>query len=189
MSGRRGSSVLEGLLAAAIGLLVLCAVAAALAGGSRALVRGGAQAEASDTAALATEAFLFDVRRAGHDPAAASVTPILTARADRLVIESDLDGSGGIDASSAEHVTWICNAASQRLSRVLGAQSLPLADGAVGCAFSYLDGAGAPLVPPATGLDAPTRARIALVALDLRLRPRGGGNVHRSVAVALRGRS
>jgi hypothetical protein len=92
-------------------------------------------------------------------------------------------------ASSAEHVTWICNAASQRLSRLLGAQSLPLADGAVGCTFSYLDGAGAPLVPPATGLDAATRARIALVALDLRLRPRGGGNVHRSVAVALRGPS
>jgi Tfp pilus assembly protein PilW len=189
MSTCRGSSAIEALLAAAIGLLVLCAVSAALASGARALVRGGARAEASDTAALAAEAFLFDVRRAGHDPAAVNVTPVTLAQADRMVIESDLDGSGGIDASSAEHVTWICNGASQRLSRVLGAQSLPLADGAVGCAFSYLDGSGAPL-GPSTGLDAASRARIALVILDLRLRPRGGGgHVQRSLAVALRGRS
>jgi Tfp pilus assembly protein PilW len=190
MSASRGSSAIEALIAAAIGLLVLCAVSAALAGGARALVRGGARAEASDTAALATEAFLFDVRRAGHDPAAVNVTAVTLARTDRMVIESDLDGSGGVDPSSAERVTWICNASTQKLSRVLGAQSLPLADGAVGCAFSYLDGTGTALVPPSTGLDASDRARIALVILDLRLRPRGGGgHVARSLAVALRGRS
>lgn len=189
MSASRGCSPIEALIAAAIGLLVLCAVSAALAGGARALVRGGARAEASDTAALAAEAFLFDVRRAGHDPAAVGVTPITLAGTDRLVIESDLDGSGAIDATSAEHVTWLCNAGTRKLSRVLGAQSLPLADGAVGCAFSYLDAAGAALVPPPAGLDAAARARIALVALDLQLRPRGGGgHVARSLAVALRHR-
>lgn len=190
MSRRRGSTLLDLLVGAAIGALVLSALAGGLAAGGRALVRGGARAEASDTAALALEALLFDVRRAGHDPAAAGIEAVALARTDRLVIDADLDGDGSIDASSAEHVTWVCNGAARRLSRILGAQSMPLADGAAGCAFTYLDGDGAPLVPPPVGLDPADRARIASISLALRLEPRGGGAlVERQLTVALRGRS
>jgi hypothetical protein len=166
---------------------MLSALTAALAGGARALVRGGARAEASDTSGLAAEAFLFDVRRAGHDPAAVGVTPLVLARADRVTLEADLDGNGTIDGGSAEHVSWVCNAGSRRLSRLLGAQSMPLADGVVGCGFTFLDPGATALVPPPSGLDAADRSRVALIVLDLSLAPRGGGQlVERSLAVALR---
>ena len=131
---------------------------------------------------------LFDVRRAGHTAAAAELPPLTVARADRLVLEADLDDDGSIDPASAERTTWVCNAAVRRLSRLLGGQSMPIADGAVGCTFTYLAADESPLVPPASGLDPAALARVALVVLDLRLAPRGGGLVARRVAVALRGR-
>ena len=56
---------------AAVGLLVLGAcVAGAVGGAARVTPAIGARAEAEDTAQLAVEAFRFDVRRAGFDPAA-----------------------------------------------------------------------------------------------------------------------
>jgi hypothetical protein len=190
MSRLRGSSPIEALLAATAGLLMLSALTGALAGGARALVRGGARAEVSDTIGLAVEAFLFDIRRAGHDPAGIGVTPVTLARTDRVTLEADLDGDGVIDGASAERVSWVCGTDTRRLSRILGAQSMPVAGGVIGCGLSYLDGEAEPLAAPPTGLDATDRSRIALVVLDLRLLPRGGGPpVERSVAIALRGRS
>ena len=190
MSRQHGASLIEALVAAAIGILMLSALTAALAGGTRALVRGAARAEASDTSGLATEAFLFDVRRAGYDPAAIGVPSLVLARTDRIGLEADLDGDGSIDAGSAEHVSWVCNAVSRRLSRILGSQSMPLADGIVRCRFTYLDPNAVPLVPPMGGLDAANRSRVALVVLDLALAPRGGGHpVERSLTVALRSTS
>jgi hypothetical protein len=118
---------------------------------------------------------------------AMNFAPLVLARADRFTVEADLDGNGTIDVGSAEHVTWICNATLRRLSRVVGAQSLPLADRVAGCGFRYLDPSAAALVPSASGLDVASRARVALVVLDLRLVPRDGGRlVERSHAVALR---
>jgi hypothetical protein len=189
MNRRRGTSPIEALLAATVGLLMLTALTGALAGGARVLVRGGARAEASDTSGLASEAFLFDVRRAGYDGAAIGVAPVTLARTDRVTLEADLDGNGVVDTGSAEHVSWSCNTSTRRLSRILGAQSMPVADGVLGCGFSYLDGDAAALVPPAGGLDAAARAQIAAIVLDLRLAPRGGGPaVETSLAVALRSR-
>jgi hypothetical protein len=187
MRGTRGSLLVETLLAAAIGVLVLGALTGALAAGARALVRAGARSEANDTANLATEAFVFDVRRAGYDEAAAGIAALGEARSDRLVLHADLDGDGAIDPNSAERVGWICNVAARRLSRTTGAQSLPLAGNVARCGLSYFDAVLAPLPVPAGGLDATTRAQVAVIALDLRLVPRGGGPpVDRLLAMALR---
>lgn len=188
--GRRGAGLLEAVVAVAVGLFLLSAVGAALAAGARALVAAGGRAEASDTWLLAADALLFDVRRAGHDPAAGGVEAITLARGDRATFEADLDGDGAIDGASAERVSWVCNAAAARLSRVVGGQSMPMADGAVACGLAFLDETGAEMPLPAGGLDAAGRARAALVVLDLRLAPRGGAPaVARRLAVALRSRS
>jgi hypothetical protein len=187
MTGTRGSLLVETLLAAVIGMLVLGALTGALAAGARALVRTGARSEAADTANLATEAFAFDVRRAGYDEAAAGIAALDEARSDRLVLHADLDGDGTIDVTSAERVGWICNSGARRLSRTTGAQSLPLAGNVDRCGFSYFDAALGPLPVPAAGLDAATRAQVAVVALELALVPRGGGApVDRRLAMALR---
>jgi hypothetical protein len=185
----RGAGVIETLVAAAVGVALLGVLTGALASGARALVRTGQRAEASDTSGLAGEAFLFDVRAAGYDPTLGGVAPLTEARSDRLTVDADLDGDGLVDLASAEHVSWFCNLAAGRLSRIVGAQSMPLADGVIGCGLEYLDRASVPLVPPASGLDAAGRADVAAIVLTLRLVPRGGGPpVDRVLAASLRSR-
>jgi Tfp pilus assembly protein PilW len=183
----RGVVLMELLVGAALGLVVLSMLTATVAVGARVLVASGARGEAEDTAQLAVEAFLFDARRAGWDPAAAGVAPVTDAQAARVAFAADLDGDGAVDPASEETVGYVCAPGAGRLSRVVGRQSLPLADGVTACAFRYLDAAGAPVAMPPGGLDAASRAAVRAVALDLALVPTGlHGAVERTVVVALR---
>jgi len=184
----RGSSLVELLVATMLGLAVLSVLTLVVGMGGRLLAACGARGEAEDTAALAVEAFTFDARRAGFDPCAASVEALADARPTRLAFLADLDASGAIDAASEETIAYVC--ASGQLSRVVGRQSLPLADRTTTCGFRYLDRTGAEIAVPATGLDAGGRRAVRAVAIDLGLR---SGLLHaasaRSIVVALRGRS
>ena len=185
---RRGSALLDLLVGTAIALGVLAATTGAIGAGGRVLLAGAARGEAEDTAAMAVEALTFDVRRAGWDPSAAGRTPLTEAAPDRVTVTADLDGNGTVDAASEETVRWLCAPALQRLSRVVGRQSLPVADGVSRCAFRYLDAAGSAIATPPAGLDAASRARIRAVGLDVTLLPtRLRAPVARTVVVALRG--
>jgi hypothetical protein len=127
------------------------------------------------------------VRRAGYDPAAGGVVAVREADADRLALAADLDGDGAVDDTSEEAVAYVCAPGARRLSRLVGRQSLPLADGVLGCRFRYLDHAGAPMAIPPGGLDAAARDRLGAIALDLVLLPTGlAGRVERSIVLALR---
>jgi len=188
MSRRRGSALLDLLVGSTLALGILAATTGAIGVGGRLLLAGAARGEAEDTAAMAVEALAFDVRRAGWDPSAAGRTPVTEAAADRLTVTADLDANGAVDAASEETVRWVCAAALQRLSRVVGRQSLPLADGVSRCAFRYLDAAGAAIATPPAGLDATGRARVRAVGLDVTLVPtRLRAPVARTAIVALRG--
>jgi hypothetical protein len=183
----RGTTLLDLLVGTSLALGFLAALTAALGAGGRVLGGGGARAEAEDTAMLAVEAFVFDVRRAGWDPAVIGTPGLVEARPDRLAITADLDGNGAVDASSEESVRWVCAPALRRLSRLVGAQSLPLADRVVACAFRYLDAAGSVLPAPPGGLDAAGRAAVRAIALDVALEPAGLSAVAaRTTLVALR---
>jgi len=186
-TGARGIVLIELLVGTALGLVVLSLLTATVAVGARLLVAAGARGEAEDTAQLAVEAFVFDARRAGWDPTVAGVAPITDAQAARVAFAADLDGDGAIDPASEETAAYVCSPGVARLSRVIGRQSLPLADGVTACGFRYLDVTGAPIAMPPGGLDAASRAAVRAVALDLALLPTGlAGRVERAVVVALR---
>jgi Tfp pilus assembly protein PilW len=183
----RGTGVVELLVGTALGLGVLSMLTATVASGARLLVASGARGEAEDTAQLAIEAFTFDARRAGWDPAAAGIEPVTDAQALRLAFSADVDGDGAIDLASEESAAYVCNAGARRLSRVIGRQSLPLADGVTACAFSYLDASGSPIAIPPAGLDPAARTAIRAVTLELTLLPSGlHGRSERTAVVALR---
>ena len=185
--GPRGIGLVELLVGAALALVVLSALTAAVAAGARLLVASGARGEAEDTTQLALEALTFDVRRAGWDPAASGLVAVREADADRLVLAADLDGDGAVDDTSEETTAYVCLASARRFSRLVGRQSMPLADGVTGCGFRYLDREGAPMAIPAGGLAAADRARVGAVALDLVLLPNGlAGRAERSILIALR---
>ena len=170
----RGCGLVELLLGVALGLGVLAGLLGALAAGSAALTRAGARTETSDTLQLATEALLFDVRRAGYDPTASGVEAVTEAAHDALTLQADLDGDGAVDGGSSEHVRYVCNPAGGRLSRIVGAQSMPLAAGLGTCRLDYADDAGAAMTVPAGGLDAAARARARVVTLSVGMVHAGG---------------
>jgi Tfp pilus assembly protein PilW len=184
MNGRGGATLVEMLVGTALGLAVLAVLTAAVGVAGRMLVGSGTRAESEDTAQLAMEALRFDVRRAGWDPAAAGHAALLEARDDGLALVADLDGDGTIAVDSEESVAWLCVLASRRLSRLVGRQSLPLAEHVVGCAFRYLDADGAAFAAPVTAADLP---RVRAVELAVRLFPPGLSHASsRSVLAAVR---
>ncbi len=184
----RGATLLELVVGAALGLVVLGACVGAVAGAGRLVAAVGARAEAEDTAQLAVEAFRFDVRRAGFDPTAAGVEGLAAAAPDQVALQADLDGDGALDAASEEATRWVCATGPPRLSRVIGAQSLPVAAPVTRCGLRYYDGGGTELTPAGAGLDATARVRVRRVVLDVAVEPAGGGvAAARTADVALRG--
>ena len=168
MRACRGTTLAELLVGTALGLAVLAGMTTAVGVAGRTLVTAGIRAESEDTAQLAMEALLLDVRRAGWDPTAGGVGALVDARDDGLALAADLDGDGGVAVDSEESIAWRCALASRRLSRLVGRQSLPLAEGVVGCAFRYLDADALPLAAPVAPADLP---RVRAIELALRLLP------------------
>ena len=119
----RGCGLVDLLVGAVLGFVVLTMLTLALGSGGRLLANAGQRGEAEDTTQLAVEAFAFDARRAGFDPAAVGVEPVLQALSDRLTFTADLDGDGLVDPASEEKVAYLCNPALHRLSRIVGSQS------------------------------------------------------------------
>ncbi len=173
---RRGATLLELLVGACLAVLVLGACLGAVAAASRVVAAVGARADAEDTAHLAIEAFRFDVRRAGYDPAALGIEALPAASPTALDLHADLDADGALDTASEEVTRWAClTGVTPRLSRVVGAQSMPVAAPVTRCALRYLDGAGVEVAPAAGGLDAGERSRVRRVVLELAVEPAGGG--------------
>jgi Tfp pilus assembly protein PilW len=186
-TARAGFSLLELLVALGLGLALTVAAVATVATALRHVGGFALRAEADDLAYLALEAFTLDVRRAGFDPRAAGVAPLTVATTSRLVVQADLDGDGTIDGASEESTTIACDVPGRRLSRIVGSQSLPLANGVVGCTLAYADASGAAIPVPPGGLDAAARRSVRRASLDLALVPPGAGAAATSRAgVALR---
>jgi prepilin-type N-terminal cleavage/methylation domain-containing protein len=184
---RAGFSLLELLVALALSLVISVAAVAMAATALRHVAGFALRAEADDLAYLALETFTFDVRRAGFDPRAIGVAPLAAASASRLTMQADLDGDGAIDGASEEVTTIACDLPNGKVSRIVGSQSLPLANGVVACALAYADDGGAAIAVPAAGLDATARGRVRRASLDLALVPPGASAAATSRAtVALR---
>ena len=162
-------SIIELLVGNAIGLGVLALLSSGTVAAGHLLTHVTGRGELHDIADLAAEAFRFDLRRAGFAPGTPLADPLRVARTDRLTVVADLDGNGSVDPSSEETVAIACLSSPGRVSRIVGAQSLPLANDVVTCRLRYFDDQGVELVPPAAGLDVTTRRRIATVELAFTL--------------------
>ncbi len=184
---RRGFTLVELLVGMALGLVALAMLVGTFAAGARLLVLSGARVEATDAVVIAAESLQFDVRRAGVDPAGVAVEPLVVARADRMTLHADLDGDGAVDAASEEVTSYVCSTGPLRLSRIIGAQSQPVAGDVTSCGLRYADAAGLPLVPGPGGLDAAERRAVRRVTLDLGVRTSAiTAPATRSTTVALR---
>src|SRR5262249_59542898 len=119
---------------------------------------------------------------------ASGVEALAEALSDQLTLQADLDADGTLDTGSEEVTRWVCATAPPRLSRIIGAQSLPVAAPVSGCGLRYFDASVGELAPGAGGLDASGRARVRRIVLDFAVDPASGGApAGRTAEVALRG--
>ena len=164
-----GITTIELLVALPLGLGVIAGLLTGAAVGVRLLTHTMGRAEIHDIADLTIDAFRFDLRRTGFAPTITIADPIPLARSDRITLRADLDGNGTIDTSSEETVSIACLTSPARVSRIVGSQSLPLANDVVSCGLRYFANDGTQLVPGGGGLSTLDRQRVAAVALAFTL--------------------
>jgi Tfp pilus assembly protein PilW len=147
---RRGSSghtLVELLVGVALLGLVLSGVLALLRSGLDAYGWGRARVESQQSARVALERMVKELRDAGYDPAAAGIDAVVAAEPARVTFQRDLNGNGAVDPTS-ERVTFVLRAGDSVLRRDAGAGAQPLAEHVRRLAFTYFDGAGAETSDP-----------------------------------------
>lgn len=172
-----GFTLVELLLACVVGALVVGAGLELLRVHVEVARRLQARLASSGGAAWALLVASRDAQLAGADPAQAGIDVIAEAGPERLVLGADRDGSGAVDADSAERVVLARSTTSGgRFVRWLGAQSVAIAAQvrSGGLRLRYFDAAGAEIVPVAGAIPAADRARVRLVALGLDVAERAG---------------
>jgi type II secretory pathway component PulJ len=126
-----------------VSLAVLGVIAAvtltAIDAGQRGYAIGAARVESQQSARQALERLTRDIRNAGLDGRGIDFPAVAVAEADRLVLQTDLDGDGVI-AARGETIVWLVRDGVLRRDAGGGAQ--PITDGVRRLALQYLDTAG-----------------------------------------------
>ncbi len=142
----RGFTLLEVLVAMAVGGLVMAGTLSLLLAGQGAYATGEAKAEAIQGARVGLERMATELRQAGYDPQGAGFAAIELAEAERITLLDDLNENGAIDPTR-ERVTYLLRGTVLRRDAGGGAQ--PLAEGVQRLRLSYYDREDRPTTDPA----------------------------------------
>jgi len=150
MAGRddRGYSLVDLLVALAVGGGVLAMTATLLHQGLQAWVWGSSRVEAQQAARYALERMAGELREAGYDPTVAGIAAIVIAEPTRVALQRDLNGNGIVDPTR-ERVTYLLRAGEDTLRRDAGGGAQPVIDGVRGLRLTYLDRTGGETADPA----------------------------------------
>jgi prepilin-type N-terminal cleavage/methylation domain-containing protein len=143
-----GYSLPEVLVASAVLGLVMAGTMGLLQSTLRAYRWGAARVEAQQSARVAIERIVKELRDAGYDPRAAGIDAIVAAEPARVVFQRDLDGDGLVDPTS-ERVAFLLRSGESVLRRDAGAGAQPIVTDVRRFALTYFDSAGRPTADPA----------------------------------------
>ena len=152
-----GYSLVDMLVALAVGGGMLAATVTLLHLGLRAWVWGAARVEAQQTARYALERLASELREAGYDPTAAGIAPVVVAEPARVAFQRDLNGNGVVDPTR-ERVTYLLRAGESILRRDAGGGAQPVINGVRALQLIYLDRDGVETTDPAAVMS--VRARL-----------------------------
>ena len=147
--GARGYTLVDLLVALAIGGGLLAATVVLLHLGLRAWLWGAARVEAQQSARFALERMTSELREAGYDPTVAGIAPVVLAEPTRIAFQRDFNGNGVVD-STRERVTYLLRAGETILRRDAGGGAQPVIEGVRVFRLTYLDRAGRETTDPAT---------------------------------------
>lgn len=159
----RGYSLVDLLVALAVGGGLMASTVTLLHLGLRAWLWGAARVEAQQSARYALERVASELREAGYDPTVAGIAAVVVAEPQRIAFQRDLNGNGVVDPTR-ERVTYLLRAGESTLRRDAGGGAQPVIDGVRGFRLTYLDRAGAETTDPA-----------AVIAVRIRLEVGGDG--------------
>ncbi|HTK89850.1 MAG TPA: prepilin-type N-terminal cleavage/methylation domain-containing protein [Verrucomicrobiae bacterium] len=142
----RGFTLLEILVAMAMGGLVMAGTLSLLLAGQGASAAGEARAEAIQGARVGLERMATELRQAGYDPQGAGFAAIEVAEPERIVFLHDLNENGVIDPTR-ERVTYLLRGTVLRRDAGGGAQ--PLVEGVQRLRLVYYDHEDRPTMEPA----------------------------------------
>ena len=158
--GAAGFSLVELLIAMAIGLVVLSAMYSVFTIQNKTFSKQEQIVEMQQNARAAMDMMSREIRMAGYDPCSVNSDAdssnnffSVTVDSTQLQIKADLDGNNplsnncqspykGIDATSQENIIYAFDAANKKITRNIGAGAQPFAENIDSFTFAYLDGSG-----------------------------------------------
>jgi type IV pilus assembly protein PilW len=148
VAGARGYSLVDLLVALAVGGGVLAASVMLLHQGLQAWVWGSARVEAQQSARYALDRLAAELREAGYDPTVAGIAPVVIAEPARIGFQRDFNGNGVVDPTR-ERVTYLLRPGESILRRDAGGGAQPVINGVRAFELVYLDRAGLQTTDPA----------------------------------------
>ena len=139
---RAGYSLVDLLVALAVGGGLMASTLTLLHLGLRAWVWGAARVDAQQSARYAVERMASELREAGYDPIVAGIAPVVLAEPARVVFQRDFNGNGVVDPTR-ERVTYLLRPGETILRRDAGGGAQPVVEQVRAFRLTYLDRAGA----------------------------------------------
>ena len=136
----RGFTLIEILIATAIGSLVLAAIVDTFVTQRKSYDLQEQMAEMTQNARIGVEMLSREVRMAGYDPTGANFDAIPYDNT-KLQVQADLNGDGDLDDTD-ETITYFRDAATLQIIRETNGSQQPLVENITAFDFNYLDQAG-----------------------------------------------
>ena len=162
-----GFSLPELLVSLAVLGLLLAGTFIILDGSLRAYGEGVARLAAQQSARVALDRMVKELREAGYDPTSAGIAPIVAATPTLVSFQNDLNGNGVVDATR-ERVTYLLRPDESILRRDAGGGAQPIIDGVRRFVLRYFDRAGLPTTDP---------ARVTLIRISVEVGLSGPGSI------------
>jgi len=144
-----GYSLVDLLVALAVGGGLMASTLTLLHLGLRAWVWGAARVEAQQSARYAVERMAGELREAGYDPTVAGIAPVVVAEPARVAFQRDFNGNGVVDATR-ERVTYLLRPGETILRRDAGGGAQPVVEHVRAFRLTYIDRTGAETTDPVT---------------------------------------
>lgn len=140
-SASRGFTLIELMIAMAIGMLLLGAMYSVFTVQNKTLTNQEEVVAMQQSVRAGMDMMIMEVGMAGYNPAGATCDGI-TVNSSQLQIQADLNGDGAIDATSQENIIYTFDSANYQITRNIGAGPQQFVENVQSFTFAYLNGSG-----------------------------------------------
>ena len=157
-------TLIELMVAITIGMIVMASVATTFTSQTRTYSAQEQINQMEQNARGALDIMSREIKMAGYNPAAGTVTGVVSYTSTALTIQADLTGNGTISMSSSdyEQIAYAYDSTNKKITRQVGSGTAEtLADNIDGLTFTYYQASGTTLATSASNI---RRVKIAITA-------------------------